>query len=297
MKPIIAGIDAGGTSTKIELFDLELNPLRTKTFSGMQLSVMDEMVASKLLTHCLQISLEADESLHLLGFSAAGLGNEAKRLRLCETLKLDLHIPFSLMTDAESAFYSLFEHEWGCMLINGTGSVVAVGEFGNLQFYGGFGPVLGDDASGLAIGISALRAWALSIQHHEFTPLRKNLEQYFGKKDRSSLIQLVYREALEPASLAPFVLSSAEHGCESAREILTSHLRDFSLIVQHALTRFSHLDAIPIGFHGGLYQSVYFRQEMTTTLKTIDPRIQILTKIARPCLAAAKLAKIAFKSC
>lgn len=124
----------------------------------------------------------------------------------------------------------------GIALISGTGSL-AYGQTpdGRQARAGGWGYLLGDEGSGYAIGLAALRAVAAATDGRgsptAITPL---VLAQFGVSSAWDLIPAVY-ENQQPrhaiAALAPLVLATAEQGDTVAQSIRDQAARDLAELV------------------------------------------------------------------
>jgi len=101
----------------------------------------------------------------------------------------------------------------GSILIAGTGSI-CLGKKGNERYrVGGLGYILGDEGSGYAIGLQALK---VSLAHEygwgQPTSLTKELCKFYGVPEVKNIMQALYKGKLTSAQIgqaAPIVLAQA----------------------------------------------------------------------------------------
>ena len=142
------------------------------------------------------------------------------------------------------------------MLIAGTGSI-AWGRrpAGDLCRVGGWGQQLGDEGSGYAIGLKALRAVVRAEDKRtDPTSLRDGVLKALGLPACGDLVPWVAAAAKgEVAALVPVVVRSAEAGDRTAREILEDAAAQLDAHVAALLRLTGPWDAAPgLLLSGGL---------------------------------------------
>ena len=165
-----------------------------------------------------------------------------------------------VMSDAEGALEGAHGGAPGIIAIAGTGSIV-LGRAAELRVRaGGWGPVLGDEGSGYAIGLSALRA---VLRHFDGwgrpTVLGEALQKALGIEAWPQLVAAVYSDRRigreEIAALAPAVLAAAAAGDAVAAEILEQAGRDLGGQVAGVAGRLGMRDGAPFAGCGGLFEA------------------------------------------
>jgi N-acetylglucosamine kinase-like BadF-type ATPase len=141
---------------------------------------------------------------------------------------------FRVANDAELVLAAGSDAGWGLAVIAGTGSI-AYGRnaAGVIIRAGGWGPLLGDEGSGYAIGRAALRA---AVSSHDGraapTSLLAAILAYWNLSDATALIGKAYRPPLaasEVASLAVLVEDAAQAGDAVAAAILAEAGNDLAV--------------------------------------------------------------------
>ncbi len=141
------------------------------------------------------------------------------------------------------------------MVVSGTGSM-AVGRAadGRVIFKGGWGYLLGDEGSGYALGLDAVKAAICGAQGSaEKTMLTEKILGFFGIGDIISLIDIFYDPPIsnsEVAKLAPVLFECAKNGDTVASAIITKHA---SLLADTVCALLSELpNGTPLGMWGGI---------------------------------------------
>jgi N-acetylglucosamine kinase-like BadF-type ATPase len=108
------------------------------------------------------------------------------------------------------------------VVIAGTGSVV-VGKTprGEIIQTGGWGRVIGDEGSGYYLGREALLAVALQYDRRgDATKLREAFAKEFEWETREQVVDSVYKDKFDIASLAPIVFETASRNDPVSQRIL-----------------------------------------------------------------------------
>lgn len=233
------GIDGGGTRTTAVAIDGEGRELaRLHGGAGLVRST-DPTAGAAALADLAERTLRAAGAAPpavSICCALAGAGREKDRLALAAALQREaITERIRIVTDLDAAFHDAFGNGPGILLIAGTGSI-AFGRTarGRTARVGGWGSLLGDEGSGYALGLAALRA---------------SLRAYDGRGEPTSLLPTIMRRLLldsadelihwaaaatkaEIAALAPTVIDAAAAGDPVARRCrdlaaheLVEHLR------------------------------------------------------------------------
>jgi glucosamine kinase len=189
----------------------------------------------------------------------AGAGREAVRAELEASLaRAGLADRVGVGTDVEAAFEDAFGTGPGILLLSGTGSIAyARAPRGNQGRVGGWGSLLGDEGSGYAIGVEAMKRIARSVDGRApGTVLRERILGSLGLADPEELItwsSTASRAAI--AGLVPEVQAAAAAGDAVAGEILVKAVDELD---GHVLTILDTLGPWPeaptVMLGGGLLQ-------------------------------------------
>jgi glucosamine kinase len=245
MTEIFVGIDGGGTRTTAVATDEKGRELaRLQGGAGLVRSTEPTAGAAALADL-------TDRVLHAAGLAPpattlccalAGAGRPQDRIAIAAALQREaIAERVRVVTDADAAFHDAFAAGPGILLIAGTGSIALGRNAGNqLTRVGGWGTLLGDEGSGYAIGLAALRA---AVRAHD------------GREPETSLLPVILRHLAltspdelihwsggatkrEIAALAPIALAAAnaEKGDDAARRGADAAARELAAHVA-SLTR------------------------------------------------------------
>lgn len=144
------------------------------------------------------------------------------------------------------------------VVISGTGSMaVCRNSDGTISHAGGFGYILGDEGSGYAIGLNAIKTAIRAAEGSESeTTLTDKCLDFFSINNIYELIDLFYEKTVSRKIIASFakeVMLCAESGDATAIRIIGSEAK---LLSQTALSLLkSKKTDIPIGLWGGVFQN------------------------------------------
>ncbi|GMU95815.1 MAG: hypothetical protein HZC46_05840 [Ignavibacterium album] len=243
MKYLI-GIDGGGTKTKCVITDFQLKPLFETTGGPSNFLIQGTDKVSEtilgLIIKCvnnLQIQF-SDVAAIVLGTTGGGRQNDAEDLEkaithLAAHKKIPLNI-FKVESDARIALEGAFSGKPGSILIAGTGSIMfGKDRKGNIHRVGGFGRFIGDEGSGFSIGQKGLRIVAKQFDGRgNKTLITDLLKEKFKIESPEKLINEIYRNNFDIASVAPLVIEAAEKGDKAAQFIIESETEELILHIE-----------------------------------------------------------------
>ncbi len=261
----IAGIDAGGTSTKCVIVDqsgkcmirAEAGPANPQLV-GFKQAV--ESVKESLNRACTGIGLDR---VDILGIGIAGVGrSEDIKLTRDHLDSFFLAEEVYLSNDGLISLYRALAGENGIVVTAGTGSIVyGLSEMGNLERAGGWGPLLGDEGSGFYLGLEAIKAVIRSSENREAnTILTEIIKDELAITDLFELIPFVYQDKLprhQIARLPPGVLRAVGQGDTVAVEIVNKGIQQLVLQVVELTTRFGNKE-LTVAVNGGVFKNKLF---------------------------------------
>ena len=230
------GIDAGGTKSLASLIDEDGRELgRVKAGAG-NLRIGFEAVEQLTLGMAQEALHQAGLPQDRLGAVSLGLGlaglSRASQSRQLATSQW----PFAkvaIASDAEIAHLGAHRGEDGAILIVGTGSIAYLKVGGKVDTMGGYGFPISDEASGAALGLSAVRHALRALDGRtQSTPLS---DAVTGQFDDSTAAVIEWMETAAPgdfASFAPLVISYAERGDYIARSIVIEAVRHIERFIE-----------------------------------------------------------------
>ncbi len=259
---VVVGVDGGGTRTRAVLTDLEGTELAR---AGGPPSLADparpELAAEAIHATVSDVLLQAgiEPPVEAVWAGVAGVGREATRSAVEAALaRGGLARRVRVGTDVLGAFQDAFGAGPGILVIAGTGSIAwGRGEDGREARVGGWGSLLGDEGSGYAVGLEALRRVARDVDGRgPGTNLRGRILVRLELSDPDDLVPWSTRAAKsEIAALVPVVGDAAAEGDAVAGEILVKAVEELEghvLTLLENLGPWSHPPALALA--GGLLQ-------------------------------------------
>lgn len=242
--PVVAGIDAGGSKTRVIVADAAGAPAVTVMAAGVAMRPGDEEQCAAALAGALGAALAATGGagamVQVLVVGIAGVGREPERVALQGALERSgIAHDVIVETDAAVALADAFGERAGVLLIAGTGSIAyGRGPAGALARAGGWGPVIGDEGSGTWIARRALSAVSAAADGREpdsaLVGAILTAAQANAPEDLIPWAAAAGRDTL--AALAPAVFAAAEHGDGRASAIVDMAAEELLLHVR-ALAR------------------------------------------------------------
>ncbi len=164
--------------------------------------------------------------------------------------------PFASMvvdTDAYASWLGAFGGQDGAVLILGTGAAGLAVVDGERTSFGGWGPDIADDGSGMAIGRTALRRaiWALEGMVPT-TPLAEDILSVFARDPQKMVAWAGSATPGDFGSFAPRVFTYAEHRDPLAIDILLEAARDVARLINRLLD----LGAPTVAMIGGIFPHI-----------------------------------------
>ena len=270
---MILGIDGGGTKTTAVLFKKDGTFLAQATAGSINtysnpLSAARENLQRILDALYARVSFNSIESA-FIGSSALNCAADAQEIRTRTDGILEANV-IGMDSDLFSALETMRCDASCAVAICGTGSM-AVGRDadGNIICKGGYGYLLGDEGSGYAISLEAIRAAMRSADGSgPKTALEQCLYDYFQIHDTNELIGLVYDPPMRRQDIAAFLpvaASCAAAGDNVARTILKKQAESFAETVKALLLSLS--SDCPVGLWGGVFCHVpYFTEQFRNAL-------------------------------
>lgn len=274
------GIDGGGTKTTAIICDENAQLVSRFVGESINFNSVGMESARKSLKLTVDGVLGSDDikiSAAFIGMSAISeRADDDFTKKLCDgiidcdriTMDSDVYIGLEAMRCDGAA----------AMVISGTGSM-AVGRLpdGEIIHTGGWGYILGDEGSGYAIAIDALKAAICGYEGSaEKTALTNAVLDYYKIDDINNLIDIFYDPPMprsEIAKLAPVVFECAKTD-SVAESIVKNHAQLLANTVSALLTQMP--SGTPLGLWGGLFQNCEkFRADFSSALNKRFPETKI----------------------
>lgn len=276
---LIAGIDGGGTKTTLLWKYVDDEIINQKQFGPFNLNSIGEKAFSALMNEIASYLQQQGECIALC-IGAAGISNPLMKQIISSSLENNQIHNWKLVGDHEIALEGAFNGKEGMILIAGTGSICfGKKSDGSIERSGGWGHILGDEGSGYGLGRDALSAVARMLDGYgKETCLFSYISDFFGLKDRASIISYVYsNDKSAVASISPLVEKAAKMGDEVALSIISENARKLSLIVKSVGYKLGG-GSLEISFHGGLIANdTMLRSSLIAYLSDISPNIHVIS--------------------
>ncbi|MFE2429879.1 N-acetylglucosamine kinase [Streptomyces sp. NPDC059373] len=294
MTPTVAGVDIGGTKTRILLADARDGTQtgdRTVDSTGWQTRSIPD--AAAWLTRQLRTVTGATVP-ERIAVGAHGCETPEQCALLAAELRALTGIPADVVNDAELLVPAAgFEH--GIGVVAGTGSI-AVGRHRDTGAYlsaGGWGWVLGDEGSGSALVREAARALLTGADAGAppDPPLQEELFAAFGVRGLPALAaRMSWDDGVETwGAHAPAVFAAADAGSRLAATVVEEGGRALAGLVTHLAARGARTDAVV--FAGGVITGRQrLRDAFTRALADSLPGTEAVLLRAAPVRGALALA-------
>jgi glucosamine kinase len=286
MTDFVAGVDGGGSKTRVIIGDLNGDTLADVTGAGSAMRPGGADHSSGIIAELVRQGMnEAGINAgrpHVIVAGLAGVGRAAENRALTAALE-DLEIADEVIVqgDGEIALTDAFGPGPGIILISGTGSI-AYGRSPNrvLARCGGWGPAFGDEGSGAWIGRKALAIVAAAADGREpQTALTGAVLTAAQVNEPQELIPwAIAATPRELAAHAPVVFNVASAGDVRANSLVGLAVEELVLHIRAlALNLFGDERAtIPVAFSGGLlHKGSFLRKKLEQRLKSAVPGAQI----------------------
>lgn len=297
---LLLAVDGGGSKTACCLARLDANGKLNVLGRGLAGASNPRVLGTENAAAAIVASIQqAQSAAHLANahidralLAIAGTLDSIQRTQLTERLKtLTVAERITVIPDLFLLLPPVTGEAIG--LIAGTGSVgIGRDRDGQIAIAGGWGPLLGDEGSGFAIGRAALRK---TLSHLEGGGTLQSLSDAVCahlKYTTATAIKGRIAQAEDPrhfvSQLAPLVMKQAMEGDPTANEIVQQAASDLSGLVVRLRDRLGFSgDHLPLSLSGGLFQAgSLLPSHLMTALKDkeITCRPQVITDPTAVCL-------------
>lgn len=225
----IAGVDGGGSRTRAALVDESGALLALVETGGCNVQLVGLGGLERLLEGIWsRLGATAALPLRSVCLALAGAGRRPEQEAVAVLVRRrGWAAAVEVVSDAQAALEGAHAGGPGVVAVAGTGSIVmGKNHRGERARAGGWGPLLGDEGSGYAIVLEALRA-ALRARDGwgEQTALQQELQEALDLDDWDGLVSRVYGGELNReriAALSPHVFAAARAGDAVAARIVAN---------------------------------------------------------------------------
>lgn len=301
MTEFVAGVDGGGSKTRVILASLDGNELADVSGAGSAMAPgradHSAKIIGDLIREAMAAASLADERPRSIVAGIAGVGRIAENRALTGALEdLDLSDDVVVQGDGEIALTDAFGTGAGIILIAGTGSI-AYGRSPNrvLARCGGWGPAFGDEGSGAWIGRKALAVVASAADGREpATALTGAVLTAAQLNEVEELIPWgIAATPKELADLAPVVFNAASAGDVRANALVGIAVEELVLHLRALAVKLFGDDraSVPLALSGGLlHKGSFIRKRLEQRLRSALPGAQILATEVVAARGAVKAA-------
>lgn len=305
---LVIGIDGGGTKTSAMLADSHGIVLAEESGGPSNFQIMGaEKAAGNLFTIVTDLCQKAGRPLadvHALVAGLTGAGREPDQERMKAAFQDHarnfgaLFPRIRIESDARVAIEGAFEGASGIILIAGTGSI-AFGKTpeGKILRTGGWGRFIGDEGSGYVIGRDGLAAVCKELDGRGRKTLLTGLvADHFGLSNQERIIEQVYKNNFDIASIAPFVIRAASDRDLECGRILNRAAFELSELVRGLTLRMERetrgpRQKIPLSFVGSLLTGeAVFPKIVKHKIESSLPQITVRKPQGAPAYGAVLMA-------
>lgn len=305
-KQYVIGMDGGGTKTAAMLCDVNGNILAEEMGGPTNPNIVGvertaEVIVGLLGSLCDRLGCATNDVLSIVaGLAGAGRDADKDRIKtavLAEAKKRKTPIGTVIIeTDGRIALEGAFKGKPGIILIAGTGSfALAKDHKQGIHRAGGWGRILGDEGSGYVIGQDGLNAVTKHLDGRgKATMLTTLIDLRFGLLNQDRILNAIYRENFDVASIAPLVIEAAEAKDNECARILnkaTFELFEHVRVLVNKIEASSHARAkIPLSLIGGLISNDnVYRKILTHKITFSLPQVMVVPPDASPAYGAVLL--------
>ena len=251
----IAGIDGGGTHTRIEIRDDANNFVRREEFGPFNLNSIGKTAFRALLKEVFAACGGMADCARIC-FGAAGISNPRVGEILAEELAAaGFKGQWKLCGDQEIALRGAMD-EPGVAVISGTGSICfGKNAAGETARSGGYGHLIDDGGSGYAIGRDILSAAVRAVDGRGTgEKILQAVYDRLGISTPGQIVSFVYSPETDKSAIARLswiALELAQADDPTAAEILERNADELCVLVAAAQQKLG-LEGCPIALLGGL---------------------------------------------
>jgi N-acetylglucosamine kinase-like BadF-type ATPase len=291
---LLGGVDVGGSKTDCVICTADGAVLARQTWASAAVFSADLLprLCAAIRTACSSAGVEpVDVRTLVVGMSGVDTPGTAERARTVIAAELSAG-EVIVVNDAAIALEAATSRRPAGALVAGTGSI-AYGEDGRHVYHiGGWGPLVGDEGSGLEIAREACAAVLLAQDGRaRRTALTGEAMRFFGLREASDLVELTGRFCCEPshlASFAPQVMATARAGDVVAGRIVAQAAEALTGLGAALARRLARSDRpVPLALAGGvLLGDPDFAQTVRNGLESLDLPIELVAATLPPAFGA-----------
>lgn len=265
---LFVGADAGGTSVDVRFMcgdregAFQLSGVNVRRDGvGRSVETFIEVVATA--RKAAGLAAAAPRTSVVIGAAGGGERSTCETVEAAVRSGIEGESEVQVMSDATLALHAGHGGNPGAVVIIGTGSVAILRRIdGQVVTRGGLGYILGDEASGYAIGRAAARLLARTIDEESSSPFATRIASVLGVDSRESLFNRVYDEMYPLQRLAPVALESAASGDAQAVLLVESEMNALAGTIANLDTLWDGDAGIDYCLIGGLASYTFVRDQI-----------------------------------
>ena len=289
----IAGIDGGGTKTRICCRDLQGNEIALQQFGPFNMNSIGPGKFRELM-QVIGEYLNRIGNCRAVCIGSAGISNTQMVDIVSASMERAGISNWKLVGDQVIALHGALDGQTGVAVIAGTGSICfGRGADGTQARSGGWGHLIGDEGSGYALGRDAVRAVALAWDGcGPETLLTGLLARHFALDTQAKIISYVYgADKSHIAALSRLVEEAAAQEDAVALEIIRRNARQLAEQAA-AVARNLELDNPKVALLGGMLENdTLLRREFVRTMEEQYPWYCCIAPVYNACTGAVMMAE------
>lgn len=263
---VYVGVDGGGTKTKILVCDRNEEILLEKTIEGLNINQIGKIGFEERIIEISEL-LKEYEVIQIV-FGVPGYGESRKSNNtITEIINSYFGGVNQIYNDVKVAHFGAFGLDSGVQVVAGTGSIGYSLDGEKELRLGGYGPLIGDEGSAYAIGVSALNHMSHYFDKRVVKDkLIANIMYLIGIDTMDKLIDYVYNvdnTRTQIASISEIVDMSNNQGCIYAQSILINAAKELAEI---ALTLCEKSKISKVSYSGSVFKSELLLSDFTRLL-------------------------------
>ncbi len=300
------GLDGGATKTEVTIINGEEKKIsgaiggpanyhqggERETEKNLEETIKDALSQAGLSTKDIKYSV-----LGLAGFDAE---SDRKILNELANKLIDGELinRVKVVSDVEIAFASCIDKDFGITIISGTGAnCFGKGKNGEVWWSGDGGWLLGDQASGFALGLGALkRIIRENDGRGEKTVLTSLILEELSLNQPTDLIKWTYGKEIpikEIAGLSPLVFKAYKADDKVAQALVGKTIIEMVISIETVAKKVNLVnEEFEIGIVGGVFNEKIAVELLKTRVGQSLPKAKLVLPKMRPAMAAALMAKM-----
>lgn len=295
------GIDGGATKTKAVIINESSQIVAAVIGGPVNYHQGGEKKTKKNLEEVTNNALiSARLTINNLSFVVIGLAGFDTRIDKDNLTRLaqdsfggGLKEKMEVVSDVEIAFKSCIDIDYGIVIISGTGAnCFGKGKNGEMAWAGDWGWLLGDQSSGFALGLGALKRTIRDFDGRgEKTVLTKLVLKRLNMKEASELVHWVYKKDIpvaEVAGLAPLVFQAYKMNDLVAQSLVNKTVAEMAISIE-TVAKKVHLvsEEFTIGLVGGVFKEKIVVELLDKRIQQVLLKAMLVLPKMEPALAAA----------